>query len=90
LIYVVDIDLGLYILRYTGPHAAEVAKAAFVEGNSSPSRYSAKAPLITRPATQWATIAKQTAAHATHEVSPYLHVDRQRAREFAHEGFLCM
>ena len=57
LIYVVDIDLGLYILRYTGPHAAEVNKAAFVEGNSAPSRYTAKAPVIKRPAAIAAKIA---------------------------------
>ncbi|MCA1824234.1 MAG: LVIVD repeat-containing protein [Mycobacteriales bacterium] len=49
LIYVVDIDLGLYILRYTGPRAAEVARAPFVEGNSAPSRYTAKDPVIRRP-----------------------------------------
>lgn len=57
LIYVVDIDLGLYVLRYTGPRAAEVNKAAFVEGNSSPSRYTAAAPVIRRPATIAAKIA---------------------------------
>ena len=57
LIYVVDIDLGLYILRYTGPHAAEVNKAAFVEGNSAPSRYTAAAPVIKRPAATAARIA---------------------------------
>ena len=39
LVYVVDIDLGLYVLRYTGKHAGEVAKAAFVEGNSAPANY---------------------------------------------------
>ncbi|HTL22461.1 MAG TPA: hypothetical protein VL281_00360 [Mycobacteriales bacterium] len=50
LVYVVDIDLGLFVLRYTGKHAAEVGRAAFVEGNSSPSRYTAKAPVIRRPA----------------------------------------
>ena len=49
LVYVVDIDLGLYVLRYTGAHAKEVAQAAFVEGNSSPSRYTAKASALTRP-----------------------------------------
>ena len=57
LIYVVDIDLGLYILRYTGKHAAEVNKAAFVEGNSGPSRYTASAPVIKRPAAIAAKIA---------------------------------
>ena len=49
LIYVVDIDLGLFILRYTGKHASEVSKAAFVEGNSAPSRYSTKDPVIRTP-----------------------------------------
>jgi hypothetical protein len=49
LVYVVDIDLGLYVLRYTGKHADEVARAAFVEGNSAPSRYTAKAPVLRRP-----------------------------------------
>ena len=48
LVYVVDIDLGLYVLRYTGPHAAEVSKAAFVEGNSAPSRYSSAAQMTGR------------------------------------------
>ena len=35
LIYVVDIRNGLYILRYTGPHADEVSKIHFLEGNSN-------------------------------------------------------
>jgi hypothetical protein len=50
LVYVVDIDLGLYVLRYTGKHAKQVAQAPFVEGNSSPSRYTRAAPVITRSA----------------------------------------
>ncbi|HEU0129627.1 MAG TPA: hypothetical protein VFQ85_01380 [Mycobacteriales bacterium] len=49
LIYVVDIDLGLYVLRYTGKHAKEVSQAAFVEGNSAPSRFTKKAPVIKGP-----------------------------------------
>jgi hypothetical protein len=49
LVYVVDIDLGLYVLRYTGKYAREVGQAAFVEGNSAPSRYTARAPVIRRP-----------------------------------------
>ena len=61
LIYVVDIDLGLYVLRYTGPHAEEISKAPFVEGNSSPSRFTAKDPVLTRSATSAATIAKVVA-----------------------------
>jgi hypothetical protein len=35
LIYVVDVRNGLYILRYTGPHEAQVQGAAFLEGNSN-------------------------------------------------------
>jgi hypothetical protein len=55
LIYVVDIDLGLFILRYTGKGAKEVSQAAFVEGNSSPSRFTAKDPVIRRPAASTAS-----------------------------------
>lgn len=50
LVYVVDIDLGLYVLRYTGRHAAQVSRAGFVEGNSAPARYSRSAPVPTRTA----------------------------------------
>ena len=49
LVYVVDIDLGLYVLRYTGKHASEVSRAAFVEGNSAPSRFTKAAPVLRRP-----------------------------------------
>ncbi len=35
LIYVVDIRNGLYVLRYNGPHADEVADISFLEGNSN-------------------------------------------------------
>jgi hypothetical protein len=35
LIYVVDIRNGLYVLRYTGPHAKEVRRMRFLEGNSN-------------------------------------------------------
>ena len=35
LIYYVDIANGLYILKYTGPHASEVAGVSFLEGNSN-------------------------------------------------------
>jgi len=87
LIYVVDIDLGLYILRYTGPHASEVSKAAFVEGNSAPSRYTASAPVIRRPALQWSTIAAETANGARKVMSPYLKVDLKTR---ATNGFLCL
>ena len=34
LIYVVDIRNGLFVLHYTGPHAREVARIQFLEGNS--------------------------------------------------------
>jgi hypothetical protein len=35
LIYIIDMCNGLYILRYTGPHAGEVADIRFLEGNSN-------------------------------------------------------
>jgi hypothetical protein len=35
LIYVIDIRNGLYVLRYTGPHADEAANISFLEGNSN-------------------------------------------------------
>ena len=35
LIYVVDLRNGLYILRYRGPHADEVARVKFLDGNSN-------------------------------------------------------
>lgn len=56
LIYVVDIDQGLFVLRYTGPRASEVSSASFVEGNSAPSRYSKSAKAILRPASSWAIV----------------------------------
>jgi hypothetical protein len=50
LIYVVDIDLGLYILRYTGKWANEVKQATFVEGNSGPSNYGKARAIVVHPA----------------------------------------
>jgi hypothetical protein len=35
LIYLVDVRNGLYVLRYTGPGAAQVARTRFLEGNSN-------------------------------------------------------
>ena len=35
LIYAIDIRNGLYVLKYTGPHASEVAGINFLEGNSN-------------------------------------------------------
>jgi len=35
LIYYIDIVNGLYIVKYSGPHAAEVSCTAFYEGNSN-------------------------------------------------------
>jgi len=35
LIYVADIDEGLYVLRYHGPHEEQLAAVAFAEGNSN-------------------------------------------------------
>jgi hypothetical protein len=85
LVYVADIDLGLYVLRYTGKHASEVAAAGFVEGNSSPSRYT-RDKVVYRPTIQWAKAAAETARGPRTFVSPYRHVDRTLA---AH-GFLCL
>lgn len=87
LVYVVDIDLGLFILRYTGPHHAEVDKAGFVEGNSSPARYSLKDKVVTRPAIAWAAIERQSAGGARVVRSPYRElVMKKGQREY---GFLC-
>ena len=87
LIYVVDIDLGLYILRYTGAHHSEVDKAPFVEGNSSPSRYSASTPPIVRPSAEWARIAAEVTDGTTIVRSPYRLTDRAWLK---HSGFFCM
>jgi hypothetical protein len=35
LIYVTDVRNGLYVLKYKGPHAREVRRIAFLEGNSN-------------------------------------------------------
>jgi hypothetical protein len=35
LIYVIDVRNGLYVLRYTGPHAADIGAIRFLEGNSN-------------------------------------------------------
>src|SRR5262249_15163330 len=35
LIYVIDVRNGLFILRYTGPHAADISQITFLEGNSN-------------------------------------------------------
>ena len=87
LIYVVDIDLGLYILRYTGAHASEVSHAAFVEGNSSPSRYTASTPAIVRPALQWATIGAEVAPGPVRVRSPYVAAAGKALRS---NGFICL
>jgi hypothetical protein len=35
LVYVADVNQGLYVLRYLGPHQEEVAQVALAEGNSN-------------------------------------------------------
>lgn len=35
LVYVLDLRNGLYVLEYTGPHAADVTATGFLEGNSN-------------------------------------------------------
>ncbi|MDP9101279.1 MAG: hypothetical protein M3N21_03925 [Actinomycetota bacterium] len=83
LVYVVDIDLGLYILRYTGAHAAEVTGAAFVEGNSAPSRYTVSAPVIRRTARAAAAIATVRSPRVVVDTVPTLLPNGHRAQ------FLC-
>jgi hypothetical protein len=82
LIYVVDIDLGLYVLRYTGKHAKEVAQAAYVEGNSAPSRYTKSAPVIRRPSAPSLTGAPAVVK------APY--ADRPLPATVKKYGFLCV
>lgn len=84
LIYVVDIDLGLFVLRYTGKHAKEVAAAPYVEGNSAPSRYSAKDKVIRRPASQAAT----WGGPATYVRNRY--ADSATPEQVKRYGFLCV
>jgi hypothetical protein len=86
LVYVVDIDLGLYVLRYTGKHKEQVARAAFVEGNSSPARYTASAPRVRRPAAMWAQVGRETAHGPVTVVSPY----RALVPNAHLHGFLCL
>lgn len=83
LIYVVDIDLGLFVLRYTGKGAAEVRNAAFVEGNSAPSRYSKKDPVIKRPAAGFAS----WAGPATYVRDRF--ADAPMPKDLEKYGFLC-
>jgi hypothetical protein len=35
LVYVADINQGLYVFRYHGPHEEELSRVAFAEGNSN-------------------------------------------------------
>ena len=52
LIYYIDIANGLYIVRYSGPHAAEVSSIAFLEGNSNlgdAARLDASGPAASTP-----------------------------------------
>jgi hypothetical protein len=84
LIYVVDIDLGLYILKYTGKWSNEVKQAAYVEGNSAPSRYTKSAPVIRRPA----FAALDFAGPATYVRDRY--ADRPLPKDAKKYGFVCM
>jgi hypothetical protein len=59
LVYVVDINQGLLILRYAGPHQEEVAGAAFAEGNSNLASSLASAP-TPKPAASPAASASPT------------------------------
>lgn len=86
-IYVVDIDQGLFALRYTGKYANEVSAGRFVEGNSAPSRYSAKAPVIRRPASSF--VGWDAAALKPATVRPALGAPKVRNNGKLY-GFLCI
>jgi LVIVD repeat len=63
LIYVADIDEGLYVLRYSGPHQDEVDQLAFSEGNSNLTAVRAAAspsPLPSAPASSSAAAVPST------------------------------
>ncbi len=81
-VYAVDIDLGLFVLRYTGPHSSEVTDAAFVEGNSSPSRYTADAPRLVRPATMQARIDAVRVPRTVRDLTPTLPGSARRVWDF--------
>lgn len=70
LVYAVDIDLGLFVLEYTGKHSGEVKKAAFVEGNSSPARYSDAAPRLVRPASMQTEIDAVRSPRVVKDLTP--------------------
>jgi hypothetical protein len=63
LIYVADINQGLYVLRYQGPHQEQVEQVGLAEGNSNQFR-----PGIVATPTPSATPAPQPSARST--VSP--------------------
>lgn len=88
LIYVVDIDLGLFVLRYTGRYAGEVAKAGFVEGNSAPSRFTRSAPGTHRTAAAQAAV-ERVLRSGPRTVPAGLGPVTWRGHAFPH-GFLCV
>ena len=81
-VYAVDIDLGLYVLEYTGPHSDEVKRAAFVEGNSSPSRYTDAAPRLSRPAATQARIDRLRGARTVRDLTPIAPGTARRTWDF--------
>jgi hypothetical protein len=82
LIYIVDIDLGLFVLRYTGKHAKEVSRAVYVEGNSAPSVYQRPGKVV--------VIGPRAvpAGPPTYVRAPYS--DRPLPRSLTKYGFLCV
>jgi hypothetical protein len=65
LIYVSDINQGLYVLRYGGPHQEQVARVAFAEGNSNLSKLRSVAPSPTAaPATSGKPVPNRSAVPA--------------------------
>jgi hypothetical protein len=84
LIYFIDIANGLYIVRYTGPHADKVAGVSFLEGNSSLGDASRLEPGLSVPETPvlWLLLPIGGAVAVTATVSRR----RRRQREDLHHS----
>lgn len=79
LVYVADVNQGLYVFRYRGPHEDEVGRVAFAEGNSnlfallpSPATEQPPAPPTSAPAAGPVRAAPRRAAAATSGLPPAL------------------
>jgi hypothetical protein len=70
LIYVADIDQGLYVLRYSGPHQDELDQLAFSEGNSNLTAARAASPSPTASSPAVAAPPKSVSATAPPRSTP--------------------